>query len=51
MITILVRNIKEGVGHTGLKAGIIGEIGVMAPMKDVEIRSLRAAAAQKEIGY
>jgi phosphotriesterase-related protein len=51
MTKILVRDIKEGANDTGIKAGIIGEVGVMAPIEDFEKRSLRAAAAaQQETG-
>jgi phosphotriesterase-related protein len=47
----IVRDITVGVGNTGIRAGIIGEIGVSWPMRDVEKISLRAAAhAQKQTG-
>ena len=51
MTKLLIKEITEGVGHTGIKAGVIGEVGVMAPIEDFERRSLRAsAAAQQETG-
>ncbi|WP_017471522.1 phosphotriesterase family protein [Amphibacillus jilinensis] len=41
----------EGVDHTGIKAGIIGEIGVGPDMHPTELKVLRAAARlQKKIG-
>ena len=46
-----VRDIKEGVGNTGIHAGIIGEIGCSWPVTEMELRSVRAAAiAQQETG-
>jgi len=46
-----VRDITVGVGNTGIRAGIIGEIGIDWPMRDEERMSLRASArAQKETG-
>ena len=47
----IVRDIAEGVDGTGVKAGIIGEIGCTWPLADNERKSLRAAAAaQRETG-
>lgn len=47
----IVKDLTVGVGHTDIKAGIIGEIGVGPDMTDLEIKSLRGAArAQKETG-
>jgi phosphotriesterase-related protein len=47
----MVKDITEGAGHTGIKAGVIGEVGAMAPIEDFERRSLRASAvAQGETG-
>ncbi len=37
------RDILEGIGDTGIKAGLIGEIGTSAVMSDDEKRVLRAA--------
>ncbi len=46
-----VREIETGVGETGLRAGLIGEIGCSWPMAAVERRALQAAAiAQGETG-
>ena len=47
----IVRDITVGVGGTGVRAGIIGEVGNMWPPQDDEVRALRAAArAQVETG-
>lgn len=40
----LIREVQAGVGESGVKAGIIGEIGTSAPMTDNEAKSLRASA-------
>ncbi|MEE9399414.1 MAG: hypothetical protein V3V23_04020, partial [Dehalococcoidales bacterium] len=47
----IVRDITVGVGNTGIRAGIIGEIGTEWPICDEEKMSLRASArAQKQTG-
>ena len=47
----IVRDITVGVGNTGVKAGIIGEIGCSLPLTDNEKKVLRAcAAAQRRTG-
>jgi phosphotriesterase-related protein len=47
----IVRDIIEGVGDTGIRAGIIGEIGCSKPLEEDEKKVLRACAiAQKETG-
>lgn len=47
----IVRDVTIGVGDTGIKAGIIGEIGCTAPLHDNERKALRAAAvAQRRTG-
>ncbi len=47
----IIRDVTVGVGDTGVKSGIIGEIALMWPHSDDEERSLRAAAtAQRETG-
>jgi phosphotriesterase-related protein len=47
----IVRDIKVGVGETGIKAGIIGEIGCSLPLEDSERKVLRAGAlAQQKTG-
>ena len=47
----IVRDIEEGVGETGIRAGLIGEIGCTWPLTDNERKSLRASAkAQKRTG-
>ncbi|TFH34296.1 MAG: phosphotriesterase-related protein, partial [Dehalococcoidia bacterium] len=46
-----VQDIVEGVDGTGIKAGIIGEIGISSPMHPNEEKTLRAGArAQKSTG-
>jgi phosphotriesterase-related protein len=46
-----VREIREGVDQTGIKAGIIGEIGCSWPLHELEKKVLRAAAiAQGKTG-
>lgn len=40
----MIRDLTEGIGDTGIRAGIIGEIGMSHPLAPVEERSLRAAA-------
>ena len=39
-----VSEILTGVGETGIRAGVIGEIGTVAPLEDVQLRILRSAA-------
>lgn len=47
----LVTDLMVGVRGSGIRAGIIGEIGVSLPMVESEEKSLRAAAtAQRETG-
>jgi phosphotriesterase-related protein len=47
----MIKELTEGVGDTGVKAGIIGEIGCSFPLTDNERKVLRAAAvAQRETG-
>jgi phosphotriesterase-related protein len=45
----IVRDITIGVGDTGIKAGVIGEIACSAEMDPREIKSLRAAAKAQQI--
>ncbi len=46
-----IRDIRVGVGDTGIKAGIIGEIGMSWPIAKEERKVLRAAGmAQQETG-
>jgi phosphotriesterase-related protein len=48
---IIVRDITVGVGDTGVKAGIIGEIGCSRPLQEGEKKVLRASAiAQRKTG-
>lgn len=47
----IVRDIEVGVGDTGLRAGIIGEIGCSLPLEASEIKVLQAGAlAQRRTG-
>ncbi len=47
----IVRDIMVGIGDTGVRAGIIGEIGCDTPLEDSERKVLRAsAAAQRQTG-
>lgn len=47
----MVADIRTGVGNTGIRAGIIGEIGLSYPLHPDEAKVLRAAcAAQQETG-
>jgi phosphotriesterase-related protein len=41
---VMVRDLTEGVGSTGIRAGIIGEIGSGNPVTEQERKVLRAAA-------
>lgn len=45
----IVRDVTEGVGDTGIKAGVIGEVGCTWPLHDNERKSLRAAARAQSI--
>jgi len=48
---IMIREIREGVGDTGIRAGIIGEIGCNYPLHENERKVLRASVlTQKETG-
>ena len=47
----IVKDIMVGVGNTGIRAGMIGEIGCSEPITDTERKVLRAAAlAQQRTG-
>jgi phosphotriesterase-related protein len=41
----IVRDVVDGVGDTGVRAGLIGEIGCSWPWTPNEVKSVRAAAA------
>jgi phosphotriesterase-related protein len=45
----IVRDITQGVGDTGIKAGYIGEIGTSWPIDPQEVKSLRAAVKAQQI--
>ena len=45
----IVRDITEGVGSTGIRAGLIGEIGCSWPMTDNERKSLLASARAQQL--
>jgi Predicted metal-dependent hydrolase with the TIM-barrel fold len=44
LATVMFKEIREGIEDTGVKAGIIGEIGVSTPIHPQEEKVLRAAA-------
>ena len=47
----IIRDVTEGVSGTGIKAGVIGEVGNLYPLSDTERKILRASAhAQIETG-
>ena len=47
----LIADVTTGVGDTGIRAGLLGEIGTTSPWTDNEKKVLRAAvAAQRETG-
>ncbi len=45
----IVRNIMVGAGNSGIRSGIIGEIGCSWPLADNERKSLRAAARAQQL--
>ena len=45
----MIRDITTGVGDTGIRAGIIGEIGCTAPLHENERKALRAAAVAQRV--
>ena len=49
MTDVIVEEIAEGVDGTGLRAGIIGEVGVSRQLTATEVRSLAAAARAQRI--
>ncbi len=49
---LIITDLTKGIDGTGIRAGVIGEIGTGMQMSDFEKKSLRAAAeAQAETGY
>ena len=40
----MLQEIREGIGSTGVRCGLIGEIGCSYPLQDSEKRALQAAA-------
>jgi len=47
----IIRDVTEGVGETGIRSGVIGEIGCSWPWTENERKSVRAAVwAQRETG-
>ena len=51
LVADIVRDIEDGYGETGIRAGIIGEIGCSWPWTEAERRSIEAAViAQQETG-
>ena len=45
----MVREVSEGVEGTGVRCGVIGEVGVSHPMTDFEKKSLQASAKAQQI--
>ena len=51
MAALFISEIRDGVGASGIRAGIIGEIGCNWPVAPTEMKAVRAAAiAQQETG-
>lgn len=51
LAAIMIKELTEGIENTGIRAGIIGEIGCSEPLHPDEEKVLRAAAcAQKDTG-
>lgn len=51
MTNLMVKEIVQGIGDSGVKCGVIGEIGCSWPLAEVEKKTLQAAAhAQQETG-
>ena len=51
LVRRLVSDLTEGIGETGVRAGIIGEVGTFNPIRPTELKSLLAAArAHRETG-
>ena len=47
----MVKEICDGVEGSGVRCGVIGEVGISWPMTDFEKRSLKASAlAQQQTG-
>ncbi len=51
LVEEIVRDVRDGIGATGVRAGIIGEVGCSSPLHPDERKALRAAArAQRATG-
>jgi phosphotriesterase-related protein len=51
LAAVLIREHREGLGETGVRAGFLGEVGTSAPVMPFEERSLRARViAMRETG-
>lgn len=51
LTAIIIKELTEGINDTGVKAGVIGELGTSEPLTDNERKVLQAGArAQKETG-
>ena len=51
MSEILVSEIVDGIGDSGVRCGLIGEVGCSSPLTECERKSLQAAAiAQQKTG-
>ncbi len=52
MKKIILKELTEGIGDTGIKAGVIGEVGSSKKISESEFKFLKAAAeAQAETGF
>ena len=45
----IIKDLTEGVGDTGIKSGVIGEVGCSWPLHENERKSLRAAARAQSL--
>ncbi len=47
----IVKEIREGIGGSGVRCGVIGEVGCSSPLTESESKRLQAAAlAQQQTG-
>ena len=49
MAEVIIKDIQEGVDDTGIKAGVIGEVGVSRTWTEAEKRSIRASAQAQRV--
>ena len=46
---MIVSEVREGVEGSGVRCGVIGEVGVTWPMTEFEKKSLKASALAQQI--